>query len=74
MEYTMHIVPDPLNYPIGTGNILVTRLDGTTKFFEAIIYDGNRMENGFLVMETDDSIVSESVYHVANVDYWEVIY
>ena len=61
---------DWTRFPIGTGNITIHRLDGTFTSFEGINYDANRMENGFLVMENDDG----RVFHVANVDWWEVTY
>lgn len=61
------------DYPVGTGDIVVHRLDGTWTTFENVRYDANRMENGFLVMETDHRW-NPRVYHVANVDFWEVIY
>lgn len=61
-----------LLYPLGTGDIRVTRLDGTTNTFEKIRYEANRMEDGFLVMEEDAR--DPRVFHVANVDFWEVVY
>lgn len=64
---------NPLDYRIGTGNVVVWRLDGTWRTFENIRYEANRMENGFLVMETDNRW-NPIVYHVANVDWWEVSY
>lgn len=66
-------MPPFADLPIGTGTIEVTRLDGSTARFEEVRYDANRMENGFLVMETHHRW-NPRVYHVANVSHWEVIY
>lgn len=56
----------------GVGIVRVTFKDSSTHDFEAIRWEANKMEDGFLVMEDNNHDVR--VYHVPNVLFWEVVY
>lgn len=58
------------SYEIGVGLVTVTHTDGTTSQYDQILYEANRMENGFLTMETSD----HDVFHVCNPRSWIVTY
>jgi hypothetical protein len=68
------IPADPATaYPVGVGTVEVTLNDGSTHNFANVRYEANRMENGFLVMETNHRW-EPRVYHVPNVISWEIVY
>lgn len=72
LAYLREVLDSSYDLPVGVGTVEVTYTDDTTRVFERIRYDANRMEQGFLVMEDDAHDVR--VYHVPNVAFWEVIY
>ncbi len=50
---------------------VVTFKDGHKHEFANINFDANRMEDGFLTMETHNG---DAIYHVIDALYWEVVY